>query len=298
MKDFFYFCYEPLLKLENADPYLTVFVYMFIVFCGLAIGSFLNVCIYRIPINESIVGKNPSHCRTCGAKIKARDNIPLFGWLLLKGRCRSCGEKISSRYPIVEGLNCLIYIITFTILDVNPKSILYCFFFSTLIVIGFIDWDTQEIAIFLLGFIFFLDILAILLVKDAQLVYINDVISPEISLLNRIIGAFCISVPFYIIGELSGLYIKQQKGEYVRGIELGDTFLMFVSGLMLGWKLTVFAGFLGIILAAVCGIIYKAVTKESKFAFGPFLAVALFISALWGNDLIDWYVNKFLVFPE
>jgi leader peptidase (prepilin peptidase)/N-methyltransferase len=295
MKEFFFFAYEPLLKLENADTFLVLFAYMFVVFTGLAIGSFLNVCIYRIPKGESVLGKNPSHCMTCGAKIKARDNIPLLGWILLRGRCRSCGERISPRYPIVEGLNCIIYVMTCTILDINPKSIILCFFFSALIVVSFMDWDTKEIAVVLFVFIGILDIFAFFLIKDAALVYDENIIKPELGLLNRVIGAACVSLPFFIIGEVSGAFIKERTGEKIRGIELGDTLLMLVSGFLLGWKATVFAGFAGIILAAFCGLAYKAITKQSKFAFGPFLSIALFFGALWGDKIVNWYADKFLL---
>ena len=124
-----------------------VFVY------GICIGSFLNVVIYRLPRNESLV-KRSSHCPKCGEKIRWYDNIPLISWLIiLRGKCRGCHQPISKRYPIVEALNGIVYVITFAVLDFNLKTVLYCFFFSILICLGFIDWDTMEMDLPLLGLI-------------------------------------------------------------------------------------------------------------------------------------------------
>ena len=112
-------------------PFYIMF-YLIVSFYGLCIGSFLNVVIFRLPKDESLV-KRASHCMTCGTKILWRDNIPVLGWLMLKGKCRSCGEPISKRYPIVESLNCIVYLIAFSVMDFSLQTILYCFFFSALI---------------------------------------------------------------------------------------------------------------------------------------------------------------------
>ena len=106
-----------------------------------------------------------------------------------------------------------------------------------------------------------------------------------------------VSVPFFLIGEISGAYIKKKTGEKIRGIELGDTILMAVAGLYLGWKAMIPAAFIGIMLAAVCGIINKRVTGESKFAFGPYLCIGLLIGAMFGEELALWYIAK-LPHPE
>ena len=111
-------------------PFYIMF-YLIVTFYGLCIGSFLNVVIFRLPKDESLV-KRASHCMTCGTKILWRDNIPVLGWLMLKGKCRSCGEPISKRYPIVESLNCIIYLIAFRDSTIGFQSsddiILFLFF--------------------------------------------------------------------------------------------------------------------------------------------------------------------------
>lgn len=89
-----------------------IIIYVFVFIFGACIGSFLNVCIYRLPKNESLIKRN-SHCMTCGEPIKRRDLIPIVSWCILRGKCRSCGAKISARYTIVETLNALLYLWVF-----------------------------------------------------------------------------------------------------------------------------------------------------------------------------------------
>ena len=269
--------------LEYLDPMFYVMFYPVIFIYGICIGSFLNVVILRLPKNESLVKKS-SHCMTCGAKIKFYDNIPLISWLILKGKCRNCGAKISAQYPIVEGLNGIMYIISFIAFGVSWKAIIYCLFFSLLIVIGFMDWNTLEIDIRTL--------IGIVLLVIPSIIFKVD----NLSIVQRIIGAICISVPFFIIGEVSGAYIKKKTGEKIRGIELGDTFLMLCAGLIVGPKIVCVSAFFGVILAAVCGMIYKHITGSSKFAFGPYLSIGIALASIFGNQLINWYVSNFLTF--
>ena len=254
---------------------------------GIAIGSFLNVVILRLPAGESVLGigrtdeekEKASHCMSCGAKIRAVDLIPVFSWLMLRGKCHSCGAPISPRYPIVEALNGILYVITFWVLDINVKSIITCLLMSLLIVIGFMDWDTMEISDLIVGLILFLAVPLTIFSKD-------------IEFKHRIIGALCISVPFFIIGEVSRPIIRKKYGEDFRAIEQGDTELMFAAGAVLGTQAIIVSTFLGIIIAALGGTIIKLVTKESKFAFGPFLSIGIAIGALFGDTLVEWYMNK------
>lgn len=269
--------------LEYLDPEFYLLFYPIVFIYGICIGSFLNVVILRLPLNESLYKKS-SHCMTCGNKIKFYDNIPLISWILLKGKCRNCGAKISAQYPIVEGLNGIMYIASFMAFGVNLKAIVSCILFSLLIIIGFMDWNTLEIDTRLLVGIALLSI-------PLALFYVD-----ELSILQRVIGGLCVSVPFFIIGEVSGMYIKKKTGEKIRGIELGDTILMACAGLVTGPKIIGLSAFLGIIIAGICGVIYKRVTGSSKFAFGPYLAIGIAISMLFGNQLIDWYVLNFLTF--
>lgn len=244
---------------------------------GICIGSFLNVVIIRLPRGESLI-KRSSHCMTCGTKIRPIDMIPVFSWLFLRGKCHSCGEKISPRYPVVEALNGFLYVLTFWVLDINAEAIITCIIMSLLVVIGFMDWDTMEINEI---------ILAVILLLAVPLAFFTD----KITLLSRIIGAFAVSVPFFLIGEISRPIIRKKYQEDFRAIELGDTLLMAAAGAVLGTKAVIVSTLIGIISAALGGIINKAVSGESKFAFGPFLAIGIATGLLWGNEIADWYIG-------
>ena len=246
---------------------------------GICIGSFLNVVIIRLPRGESLI-KRSSHCMSCGTKIRVIDLIPVFSWLFLRGKCHSCGDPISPRYPIVESLNGLLYVACFMVFGLHWNMVLMCLFTSILIVVGFMDWDTLEMDVRVLACIGILAIPGYFLNRET------------ISITDRLIGAACIALPFFLIGEISGAYIKKKTGEKIRGIELGDTILMAFAGLYLGWKAMVPAAFIGILLAAIFGLIIKRVTGESKFAFGPYLCVGLLIGAMFGNELTDWYLSR------
>ena len=219
---------------------------------------------------------------TCGAKIRPIDLIPVFSWLMLRGKCHSCGQKISPRYPIVEALNGLLYVLTFYVLDINVKSIITCVLMSFLIVIGFIDWDTKDIYISML-------VVILVLAVPLHLFYSREY--EDVTLKSRIIGAFIISVPFFLIGEISRPIIRRKFEEDFRAIELGDSMLMFAAGAVLGTQAVIVSTFIGIIVAAVGGLIVKAVTKDSKFAFGPFLAIGIAIGSLWGSQIAQWYLS-------
>lgn len=271
---------DTLLGLNNLDPSFYIIFYTLVFLFGICIGSFLNVVICRLPTGESLI-KTSSHCVKCGQKIKSRDLIPLFSWIFLKGKCRSCGEKISVRYPAVELLNALVYIITFFVMDFNVNSIIICFFFSILIIIAFIDFQTLEINKSLLIIIALLAVLAAIFTKS-------------LTIPQRIAGGLLISVPFLLIGEISAEIILKNTGERIRGIELGDTVLMAVSGLLIGNKAIMISAFLGIIAAAVGGLIQKKISGDSKFAFGPYLSIGLFVGTLWGDKLVNMWLNLFI----
>lgn len=269
--------FENMLHNEFTSLVFKITFYLFMFIFGICIGSFLNVVILRLPRGESLI-KRSSHCMTCGTKIRAIDLIPVFSWIFLRGKCHSCGEKISARYPIVESLNGLLYVLTFYVLDINVESIITCVLMSLLIIVGFMDWDTMEINEIILG------IIALLAVPLA-------IFTNEVSIKSRIIGAFVISVPFFLIGEISRPIIRKKFGEDFRAIELGDTLLMAAAGTVLGTRAIIVSTLIGIVAAALGGLINKAVTKDSKFAFGPFLSIGIAVGSLWGDQIASWYIN-------
>ena len=239
--------------------YLPIFLY------GIIIGSFLNVCIYRIPLGESI-SKERSHCMTCGYQLRWYDLVPLFSWLALRGKCRKCKTPISAQYPIIEAVNGVLYILIFAVNGMNMVSILYCLMASALLALSVIDFRTYEIPF---GFNVF----------SAVLVLIRIGLTLD-NLLEFVIGFFAVSVLLEIILLVSG-------GRAIGG---GDVKLMAAAGLLLGWKLIILAFFIGCILGSVIHIIRMKVSQaEHVLAMGPYLSAGILIAALWGNQFIDWY---------
>lgn len=122
------------------------FLYIIIFIYGIVIGSFLNVCIYRIPNKESVVMVN-SHCMSCGHKLVWYDLFPLFSYLFLKGRCRYCGSKLSYQYPLIELLNGILYLVVFGANGMNVESVLFALLVSALLTLSVIDYRTLEIPV-------------------------------------------------------------------------------------------------------------------------------------------------------
>ncbi len=273
--------FENMLHSEFMEPQFHIMFIAIVFMFGACIGSFLNVVIFRLPKQESLI-KRSSHCMTCGTKIRPCDLVPIFSWIFLRGKCHSCGEKISGRYPLVESLNAFLYLLTFYVLDINAESIITCILMSLLVVVAFMDWDTLEIDE---------RVLALILLLAVPMAIFVDTGSVWDKISDRLFGALIISVPFFIIGEISRIFIRKRTGEDYRAIELGDTLLMIAAGAFLGMRAVIVSAFVGILCAAVGGLINKMITKESKFAFGPFLSIGIAFSALWGDEVANWYVG-------
>ena len=243
----------------------TILFYIMIFLFGIVIGSFLNVCIYRIPKKENIV-KIRSHCMECNYQLKWYDLVPLFSYLCLGGRCRKCKTKLSVQYPLVELLNGLLYILVVAVNGLTIESLLYCLMFSALVTLSVIDFRTYEIPLGINLFILTLGLIRV------ALDYKN--------FLNYLIGFLSVSGFLYLLFLLT-------KG---RGIGGGDIKLMAVSGLMIGWKCNLLALAFGCIIGSVIHVIRMKVSKEDHvLALGPYLSVGIMIAALWGYDLIEWY---------
>lgn len=248
---------------------LILFTYVVVFLYGLCIGSFLNVCIYRIPLKES-VAKSRSHCMSCGGQLKWYDLVPLFSYLFLRGRCRQCKAKISVQYPLVEALNGLGYVFIFFINGINITSILYSLCFSALIVLSVIDFRTYEIPFGINVFIFVLGIV------ETATDYTNW---PE-----HILGFVVVSGFLYILVLIT-------KGRAMGG---GDVKLMAAAGLLIGMKNSILALILGCIVGSIIHIArMKLQKKDHVLAFGPYLSVGIFVAMLFGNSFISWYFSLF-----
>lgn len=240
-------------------------MYIFVFLFGIIIGSFLNVCIYRIPKMESIVFPH-SHCMNCGYQLQWYDLVPLFSFLFLRGRCRKCHTKLSLQYPLVEGLNGALYVIVFLANGWNLLSVLYCLLTSALIVLSVIDFRTMEIPNGINVFIFLLGVAATVIDRADWR--------------NHVIGMVAVS------GFLLFIYLVTVG----RGIGGGDIKLMAGAGLLLGWKAAILAFFLGCILGSVIHVMrMKMNNAEHRLAMGPYLSVGIWLTAMWGQFVIEWY---------
>jgi leader peptidase (prepilin peptidase)/N-methyltransferase len=244
-----------------------IIFYTMVFLFGITIGSFLNVCIYRIPKKEDIV-KERSHCMSCGNVLEWYELIPLFSFCLQGGKCRKCKAKLSWQYPLIEALNGCVYMWIFAVNGVKAESLLLCICASALIVISVIDWRTYEIPAGCNILIGMLGIVQIFLDLTHWYSYVT--------------GFFTVSVLFYIIYLVT-------KG---RGIGGGDIKLMAAAGLLLGWQKILLALAIGSIAGSVIHLTLMKLQKRDRvLAFGPYLSLGIFVSMLYGNELIDWYLG-------
>ena len=254
---------------------LTFIGYIYTVVLGLLVGSFLNVCILRIPAGKSIV-IGASHCPTCQRKLRPYELIPVFSWLVQKGRCRGCKAAISVQYPIIELANTLLWLLAARFCGFNPDLPLSCALLSALLALSIIDARTQEIPF---GFNVFIGVLALL--RTGASVY-NGGVSAA---LPHIIGAAAIFLPLYIIYIVSGR----------RAVGGGDVKLVLTTGLFLGWQLIVLGFFAGCFLGAVIHSIRMRLSGVGRvLALGPYLAAGLSLSLLFGKSAITWYLQLFV----
>lgn len=245
---------------------MEVILYGIIFIYGIIFGSFLNVCIYRIPEKKDIVTR--SHCMKCGYPIKWYDLIPIISYVCLRGKCRKCGEKISLQYPLIEALNGCLWVVLFYCYGFQWKTLLYCLLISILIVVSVIDVRTYEIPPVLNGSIGILGIVQIILDNG--------------NWKNYVIGFFCVSVFLLVLYFIS-------RGRAIGG---GDVKLMAVTGLVIGWKLVLFAFFSGCIFGAVIHSMRMRFEGEGKvLAMGPYLAAGIVCALVFGNPCIHWYLS-------
>ncbi len=237
---------------------------------GIVIGSFLNVCIFRIPKKEDIV-KTSSHCMSCGYHLKWYDMIPVFSFLALRGKCRKCGAKLSVQYPLIEAANGILYVCIVWTGGLDIESLLYCLLASALLVLSVIDFRTYEIP-----FGINLFILALGLVR---------VVTDFSNILLYLAGLLAVSIVLAVLYYATG-------GKAIGG---GDVKLMAACGLLLGWKLIILAFLLGCVLGAFIHVIRMKVSGEGRvLAMGPYLSLGVMIAALWGEQMITWYVSQWL----
>jgi leader peptidase (prepilin peptidase) / N-methyltransferase len=249
---------------------------IFLTVVGAAIGSFLNVLIFRIPQEESIVYP-PSHCPECGHAIRFYDNIPIISYIILGGRCRDCHEKISLRYPLVEILTAMMSLLLFWKFGLSLKYLFSFIFSCALIVITFIDFDHQIIP----------DIITLPGIPIFSLIAVLFMDVPWIeALLGIFIGGGCL----YAVAVGYELITKRE------GMGGGDIKLLAMLGGFLGWKSIFFIVFVSSLLGALIGVsMMIAKGQDMKYAvpFGPFLSIAAVAYIFFGRYATMLFISQY-----
>ncbi|MFO0754706.1 MAG: prepilin peptidase [Thermodesulfovibrionales bacterium] len=261
------------------DVYPPFFAFLF----GLVVGSFLNVCIYRLPRDMSIISP-PSACPRCSTPIRPWENIPLASYLFLRGRCRTCGERISPRYPLVELGNGLLYWAVLAAFGAGWHLPFLFALVSALVVITFIDLDFQIIPdrITLPGIVIGL-IGASFLLPDPFGRTSPALTDPAliVGFRNSLIGLLAGGGLFYFIAVAS-------RG----GMGGGDIKMMAMVGAFMGWKSILLTTFIGSLTGSAVGIflmLFRGKGRKAKIPFGPFLAFGSLVSLFFGGIIIRWY---------
>lgn len=259
--------------LDKSILYILAFIF------GSVIGSFLNVCIYRLPKGESIISPR-SHCPHCNTPILWYDNIPFISYLNLRGRCRYCKERISFRYFLVEliAAGCFLgFVVHF---GLTATVFIHLLLVCGLIISSFVDLKHQIIPdeITYTGIavgLFF------------SLIYppLQGVSSPVISIFRSILGIVVGGGSLYLLGLIGNFLFKKES------MGGGDVKLLGMVGAFVGWKPTLLAFFIAPLFGSTVGIILKVRKKIDIIPYGPFLSLGAIVSILWGEKILNWLLG-------
>ena len=266
------------------------FVFLF----GACIGSFLNVVIYRIPAGLSLVHP-PSRCPQCNHRLGKTENVPVLGWLWLKGRCRWCKTPISPRYPIIEAVTGIIFLLVFWQFGYSLETIGYCAFLSWLLSLSMIDFDTMTLPGSLTK-----SGLVLGLVFQAIIGWQKVGAHRDAPLLSGIANQLIFGIGGAVLGiwllEIIGLIGTIIIGQQAMGD--GDGKLMATIGAWLGWKYILLGGFLACGVGSIIGggaILLGILNRKQPMPFGPFLALGAALTLFFGDRIINAYVNLLVV---
>jgi leader peptidase (prepilin peptidase)/N-methyltransferase len=251
--------------------YLTeVFIFIF----GICIGSFLNVCIYRLPESKSIVHPR-SACPDCGALIRFYDNIPIFSYIALRAKCRQCGAHISLRYPVIEFISGIFAVGVFLKFGISVEALIYYIFIAALLVITFIDIDHQIIP----------DVISL---PGIPIFFAASFALPNMTFVDSILGILIGGGSLYLVAWLYHLITRKE------GMGGGDIKLLAMMGAIIGWKGVLFTIFTASAVGTLAGLVVilkSGKTMKLKIPFGPFLAIGAIAFIFFGPQLIAWYFN-------
>ncbi len=252
-------------------PYL---IEMFIFLMGLCIGSFLNVCIYRLPESKSIVHPR-SMCPNCDTLIPFYDNIPLFSYLWLKGQCRRCKVKISMRYPMVELLGGLVALGTYLRFGLTIETLIYYVFIAALLVVTFIDLDHRIIP----------DVITL---PGIPICFAASFALPAITYKDALLGILVGGGSLFLVAWVYTILTKKE------GMGGGDIKLLAMMGAIVGWQGVLFTIFVASLVGTLAGFAVMLQSRKGmKLAvpFGPFLSIGSITYIFFGTELVTWYLN-------
>lgn len=266
---------------------------------GLVIGSFLNVCIVRIPERKSIV-MPASACPKCGAAIKPWDNIPVISWLLLGGKCRSCKTKIAWMYPVVELLTGALFWGCYYAFGLTTEALKWAIFSALMIVLVFTDMRERILpdVVNFSGFAAGLLLSLVTRPSDGIALWIGNRIfdfpppMPVISLADALLGAAFGSGLLWLVAEM---YFRLRGRE---GMGMGDVKMMLMAGAFLGLKRTLLTILAGSVLGSVLGLAFMMAKRKGsdyELPFGTFLGMAAVLVMFFGTPLVNWYLSLMMV---
>lgn len=265
---------------------MEIIAYLIIFIFGASIGSFLNVVVYRLPAKISLIHP-PSRCPKCFHPLGKTENVPILGWLWLKGKCRWCKTPISARYPFIETITGLLFLLIFSYFGLTFITLGYWLFISWLLALALIDLDTMTLpnklteSGLILGLIF---------------QSLNGWITSGITGLTHdlIWGIIAMVIGIWsldFIGILGTIIFKKQA------MGGGDPKLFAMIGIWIGWKALLISGFLACIIGTLVGLIGISLKQLGRFQhipFGPFLALGALCSVFWSDIIITTYQQLFL----
>lgn len=264
---------------NKGETSLSWVIYIPIFIIGLIIGSFSNVCIYRIPKGESI-NFPPSHCQSCKHKLGFFDLFPVVSYVGLRGKCRYCGEKISAQYAMIELINGCAYVYSFWHFGWSIEAVLACVFITVVLILTVIDWRYMILPT---GVIVFGSVIA--LIGKGALAYLHQDSSILIkSVLGGLVGYGIVALVFYVC-----LWVMKKEG-----MGYGDVRYLGMIGLFTSPSLVFLTLLIGSVVGSIYGLLLYRRNKESlAFPFGPFLSVGALISLFYGEQIIGWYIGLF-----
>jgi leader peptidase (prepilin peptidase)/N-methyltransferase len=240
---------------------------------GLAVGSFLNVCIFRLPRGQSLVWP-ASHCTSCNRQLSWFENVPVLAWIVLRGRCRTCHQSISIMYPLVEAFTGVMFAWTWTQVGPDPLLFSRLIFGCAMIVLCVVDIEHRILP-------------NVVTIPGVAIGFLFSFVT-EPGWVSSLVGILAGGGVLLLVSEF---YLRIRK---IEGLGMGDVKMLAMIGAFLGWKLMLLTLVIGSLLGSVVGVGLIASGKGGmKYAlpFGTFLAVAALASAVWGDSVVQWYVG-------